>query len=55
MNTQQKSIKAEKAEQDYVLRKAVKATPEEFPQLCRIFEDMMKRNPCGRKLTLMIG
>ena len=55
MNTQQKSIKAEKAEQDYILRKAVKAAPEEYPHLCRIFENMMKRNPCGRKLTLMVG
>ncbi|MEI6422892.1 MAG: hypothetical protein WCP55_11790, partial [Lentisphaerota bacterium] len=44
-----------KAKHDYVLRKAVKATPEEFPELCRIFENMMKRNPCGRKITLMIG
>ncbi len=55
MNTRQKSIKADKAEQDYVLRDAVKATPEEFPELCRIFSDMMKRKPCGRKLTLMVG
>ena len=47
--------KAIKAEQDCLLSKAVVATPEEFPQLCRIFEDMMKRNHCGRKLTLMVG
>ena len=44
-----------KAKHDYVLRKAVKATPEEYPQLCRIFENMIKKNPCGKKLTLMVG
>ena len=44
-----------KTENDYVLRDAVIATPEEFPQLCRVFTDMIKRNPCGKRLVLMVG
>lgn len=51
MNTQ----KAIKAEQDYVLRNAVVAAPEEYPVLCRIFAEVIKRKPCGRRLTLMVG
>jgi len=48
-------VKSIKAEQDYILRDAVRATPEEYPQLCRIFADIKRRNPCGKRLTLMVG
>ncbi len=51
MNTE----KAIKVEQDCLISKAVRATPEEFPQLCRIFSAMMKAKPCGKRLTLMVG
>jgi len=44
-----------KAENDYVLRDAVLATPEEYPRLCRIFDEIKRRNPCGKRLTLMVG
>ncbi|MFZ2653717.1 MAG: hypothetical protein WAX69_02265 [Victivallales bacterium] len=52
MNTRKKSIKAANA---YILRDAGVASPEEYPQLCRIFDDIKKRNPCGKSLTLMVG
>ena len=38
-----------------ILRNTRRASPKKHPLLCRIFADVKRRNPCGRRLTLKIG
>ncbi len=40
---------------EYLLRDAVEATPEQHPQLCRIFNEMKLRHNCDHELSLMVG